>query len=204
MQWQTPNLSQRGNVLQFEPLHDKTNKMTCAPSEDADQPILPVWSVFAVRMVKVWTLSYPLSAQKRLWSDWADAQSDLSLRWAHRSVCWSCRSRLILFFHFQGQHLVLLVKCNALILYSYFHRMFMFLLLMSVTFYRCIEKRHSKSFLPHFLTFVEFLLNSCRKITAASVWKLSCIHFLIGFKMWGFSGDISCLRLLHFIPTFLW
>ena len=28
-------------------------------------------------------LSYPLSAQRRLWSDWADAQADLSLRWAH-------------------------------------------------------------------------------------------------------------------------
>ena len=32
---------------------------------------------------KAWTLSYPLSAQRRLWSDWADAQADLSLRWAH-------------------------------------------------------------------------------------------------------------------------
>ena len=28
-------------------------------------------------------LSYPLSAQPRLWSDWEDAQADLSLRWAH-------------------------------------------------------------------------------------------------------------------------
>ena len=27
-------------------------------------------------------LSYPLSAQQSLWSDWADAQADLSLRWA--------------------------------------------------------------------------------------------------------------------------
>ena len=62
--------------------------------------------------------------------------------------------------------LVLLVKRNTLILYSYFHRTFMFLLLVSVTFYRCIEKRHSKSFLPHFSTCVEILLKSCRKITA--------------------------------------
>ena len=45
--------------------------------------ILPVWSVFAVRMRKVWVLSYPLSIQRRLWSDWADAQADLSLCWAH-------------------------------------------------------------------------------------------------------------------------
>ena len=44
----------------------------------------------AVRMKKHWVLSYPLSALQRLWSDWADAQADLSLRWAHRSFCWSC------------------------------------------------------------------------------------------------------------------
>ena len=35
--------------------------------------IRPVWSVFAVRMKKAWVLSYPLSAQWRPWSDWADA-----------------------------------------------------------------------------------------------------------------------------------
>ena len=46
--------------------------------------------VFAVRMKKAWVLCSPLSAQRRLWSDWADAQADLSLRWAHMSVCWFC------------------------------------------------------------------------------------------------------------------
>ena len=45
--------------------------------------ICPVWSVFAVRKKKAWVLSYPLSAQWKLWSDWADAQADLSLRWEH-------------------------------------------------------------------------------------------------------------------------
>ena len=45
--------------------------------------IRPVWSVFAVRMKKAWVLSYPVSAQRRLWSDWANARADLSLRWAH-------------------------------------------------------------------------------------------------------------------------
>ena len=36
-----------------EPLYDKTNKMTYAPSKDSDQSgIRPVWSVFAVRMKK--------------------------------------------------------------------------------------------------------------------------------------------------------
>ena len=54
-------------------------------SEDSDQPGYPpsLIRVFAVHMKKAWVLSYPLNAQRRLWSDWADAQADLSLRWAH-------------------------------------------------------------------------------------------------------------------------
>ena len=55
------------------------------------QSMLSAWK-------KAWVLSYPLSAQRRLWSDladaqadlhsedwsdWADAQADLSIRWAH-------------------------------------------------------------------------------------------------------------------------
>ena len=61
----------------------KNNKMVCAPSEDSDQPgHLPrLIRVFAVHMKKAWVLSYPLSTQRRFWSDWADA--DPSLRWAH-------------------------------------------------------------------------------------------------------------------------
>ena len=39
--------------------------------------------VFTVRMKKMGVLSYPLSSQRRLWSDWVDAQADLSLCWAH-------------------------------------------------------------------------------------------------------------------------
>ena len=62
----------------YEPPHDKTNKMTCAPSEDLDQT---GWTghrpslirVFTVHMMKHWVLSCPLSAQRILWSDWADS-----------------------------------------------------------------------------------------------------------------------------------
>ena len=44
------------------------NKMTCAPSEDPDQPgHLPSLNrAFAVRMKKHWGLGYPYSAQQRL------------------------------------------------------------------------------------------------------------------------------------------
>ena len=76
----------------LEPPHDKTNKMACAPSEDSNQTghSHSLIRVFAVHMKKAWALSYPLSAQRRLWSDWADAQIDLSLRWAHMPFCWFC------------------------------------------------------------------------------------------------------------------
>ena len=62
----------------------------CAPGVDSDQPGHPpsLISVFAVRMKKPWVLSYPLSAQKSHWSNWADAQADLSLRRAHSHYCW--------------------------------------------------------------------------------------------------------------------
>ena len=75
-----------------EPPCDKTNKMACAPSKDSDQPghLPSLIRVFTVRVKKAWVLSYPLSAQRRLWSDWADAQADLSLRWAHMPFCWFC------------------------------------------------------------------------------------------------------------------
>ena len=46
-------------------------------------------------MKKSWVHSYSLSAQRILWSDRADAQADLSLRWAHSHFVGSVMSRLI-------------------------------------------------------------------------------------------------------------
>ena len=60
--------------------------MACPPS---------LIRVFAVRMKKAWVPSCPLSAQRRLWSDWADTQADLSLRWAHAHFVCFVMSRLI-------------------------------------------------------------------------------------------------------------
>ena len=70
--------------------------MACAPSEDSDQPWYPpsLIRLFAVSVKKAQVLSYPLSAQRRLWSDWADA---LSLRWAHMAFCWFCHEAAQLF-----------------------------------------------------------------------------------------------------------
>ena len=46
--------------------------------------IRPVWSESSLSAwKKLWVLSYQLSAQRRFWSDWADAQAELSLLWVH-------------------------------------------------------------------------------------------------------------------------
>ena len=78
--------------LTNESPQDKANIMASAPSEDSDQPGHPpgLTRLVAVRMKKPWVLSYPLSVQGRLWSDWADAQADLSLLWAHMPFRWFC------------------------------------------------------------------------------------------------------------------
>ena len=96
----------------FEPHRDKTNKMACAPSEDSDQPGHPpsLIRVFAVRLKKARILSYPLSAQRRLWSDWSDAQADLSLRWAHMPFCWFCHDAAHLSIsYYHKSNLIILV-----------------------------------------------------------------------------------------------
>ena len=80
-----PSASLWGISKTDKPPHDKTSKMACALSNDSDQPGHPpsLIRVFAVRMKKAWVLSYPLSARRRLWSDWADSEADPSLRWTH-------------------------------------------------------------------------------------------------------------------------
>ena len=82
-----------------EPPQDQTNKMACAPSEDSDQPGHPpsLIRVFGVCMMKALVLSYLLSAQQSLWSDWADAQANLNLRWAHIPFCWFCHEAAQMF-----------------------------------------------------------------------------------------------------------
>ena len=66
----------------------------------------------------------------------------------------------------RGRGVVLLVKHNTLILYSYFHRMVMFISLFSkCDVLQMHRKKHSKSFLPYFLTFIEILLKSLRKVS---------------------------------------
>ena len=97
--FKTPRNNWAFHAKWFEPPHNKTNKMTCAPSEDSDQPAghpSSHISVFAVRMKKAWVLSYTI--QQRIWSDWVDAQADLSLWGAHMPFCWFCHEAAQIMF----------------------------------------------------------------------------------------------------------
>ena len=74
-------------VVPYEPPQDKTNKMTCAPNEDSDQPghLPSLIRVIAVPMKKAWVLSNPFSTQRGLWCPgWSE-----SLLGA-QSFCWFC------------------------------------------------------------------------------------------------------------------
>ena len=54
--------------------------------------IYPIWSE---SLLSAWRNLGSLAThwvQREDWSDWADAQADWSLRWAHRSFCWFCRA----------------------------------------------------------------------------------------------------------------
>ena len=69
-------------------------------------------------MKKAWVLSYPLSAQRRLWSDWADAQADLSLRCAHMPFCWFC--------HEAAHIIAIILPLNTKSIYPTVSKIFLF------------------------------------------------------------------------------
>ena len=68
---------------------DKTNKMTCGPSEGSDQQGHPARMISLCSTLVAKDPRIP-SVNSEDSSDWADAQADLSLCWAHRSLCWFC------------------------------------------------------------------------------------------------------------------
>ena len=87
-----------------EPHHDKTNKMTVRPAKtQISLGIRPVWSESS--LCAQWVANDPsfLHADSEDWSDWtdaqanlslrsdwSDAQANLSLRWAHMPFRWFC------------------------------------------------------------------------------------------------------------------
>ena len=81
-----------GKQTDFMSRATATPTIARAPSEDSYQPVHlhRLISVSAVRLKTLWTLGYPHGALRRLWSDCADAQAELSLRRAQMQSCKKC------------------------------------------------------------------------------------------------------------------
>ena len=74
----------------FKKITKQIKSETRLMSHDMRKPTMSPYATRGLRsnqpslhMKKCWDLSYSLSAQQRLWSDWVDTISDQSLRWAH-------------------------------------------------------------------------------------------------------------------------
>ena len=79
----------------FEPQHDKTNNVAVHPQISLG--ICPVWSESSLSAWRnLGFLATQWAHSKDSWSDWAEAQADLSLRWAHTYFVGFVMSRLIL------------------------------------------------------------------------------------------------------------
>ena len=87
-----------GQAFVFEPPHDKTNKITVRPAKTQIRlGIRPVWSESSLRAQWVAKDLSFLHADSEDWSDWANAQADLSLRWTHSHFAGFVMRRLISF-----------------------------------------------------------------------------------------------------------
>ena len=75
--------------------------MACAPSDDSDQTGHPpsLIRVFACAHWEAKDRSFFSYGQRRLRSDCADAQADLSLHWVHMPFCWFGMRWFIICFH---------------------------------------------------------------------------------------------------------
>ena len=72
-------------VSSYEPQRQKAYLVASATNRIWNLPAHPhsLSRVFILRMKKPCILCYPKCAKRRFWSDCANAQSDLNLRWAH-------------------------------------------------------------------------------------------------------------------------
>ena len=126
--------------------------MACAPSEGSDQLGHPpsLIRVFIVCMKKAWVLSYPLSTQQKLWSDWVDAQVDPSLRWA-QLFCWFCHEAAHLWI---AKPASLSLGRSA----SYFHYFFFTMMPCCATIYTRMYASHATISFALPLVFVALVL----------------------------------------------
>ena len=77
----------------FKSAHNKAYNMTCATSEDSDQPAhsRSLIRVFADRMCHLQPPVYPKTDKREPLSCWVNVQADPNFCWSHRSKCRFCR-----------------------------------------------------------------------------------------------------------------
>ena len=96
-----------GVSSKYEQQREKAYRWIYAPIDDSDQSAHPhsLIRVFVVRVKKLCVLGYPKCSQWRFWSDCADAQVDLNLRWVYMSEgTFSHLEAPILLFSFLTKH----------------------------------------------------------------------------------------------------
>ena len=78
-----------------EPPHNKTSKMACG---------CPGWSESSLSARRKLGSLVTHSVHSEGWSDWVDAQADLSLCWAHMPFCWFCHevAQMCIYYEFTG------------------------------------------------------------------------------------------------------
>ena len=84
----------------------------CAQQRHISLGIRPVW--LESSLCAQWVAKEPsfLHADSEDWSDWADAHADLSLRWAHRSLCWFCPAAAQIVIHgLQSANIFVICVC---------------------------------------------------------------------------------------------
>ena len=80
------------NPCHLSRLVTKPTKWSVCPAKtQISLGIHPVWSESSQCTEEgSWGANVSSCRQQRLWSDWSDAQADLSFCWAHMSFCWLC------------------------------------------------------------------------------------------------------------------
>ena len=83
-----------------EPPYDKTNKVSVHPAKtQISLGIRPVWSESSLSAWRKLGSLATYWAHSEDWSDWAYAQADPSLRWAHMPFCWFSHEAAQMFSH---------------------------------------------------------------------------------------------------------
>ena len=74
------------SIIKIEPVHDKTNKMTGAPSDNSDQP------GHRPSLIRVFNCAHSVAKDSSFFHADRGLQFDLSFRCVHMLFCWFCHA----------------------------------------------------------------------------------------------------------------